>query len=751
MLQRKQRYATRVEKNPTTEAIISDSKNTTRYNRQAKSKLFLEYIHGGETGAIYGAWDFLTRHANHELLQNLIIGHKNGKFVSELTSKMKSNVDGPSATEQALATKYLCQLSRRKYQYMCAVQKSVPTNEGPLTSVSHKELDAHAKAIDIGEVHLIPGVCGVSRTLASLTHDIIKLAYDKADEPLIWFKGNVNHFVVEFSDDGAPESKEHTMDIGSLALWNVGKRIRSRDYHHILHMLTASEKDPVCERLWLQYAEAMAIVEGNVMHINGNTVTIEFQPSADQSWQHWAGNTVSAAATYPSPYANVHKSETSKIGGTIGHSESDTWTPPTMKSIESEVAKVAAFLATLASDLSDDRRHDRLLEYLADTGIRQLGPPRIAMYAERLRPEPLHLEINNWIHLLYVIYIEAIRRNVYSIFLSVLKSKNGCDLGNVASRVHEHYSDAKVRHNKLPVRMIGSQCIKLAQNVHSLVDTLKIENEQGPQIVKRLAIGKICQALRDIGTLMNKVNVNESYPVQLSCLCTKFFNLYALFVKESCQSTVWTLGYALPYHARLLHSKYGVGYGILSMQGKESKHAQIKQELRNQSNRSQQQNENGKWFQLMRSHYIRTMYLPYHFPVPSVYHSHFQSRVKLQPEGSFCTCSRPLNDDQMFCEFCISSLGVVECALEGKLTEAMLAILMPLCCPDCGDRFPDKVQLNQHANTHLEPAKQPMLQINPSTLKVAELRKMLQDQGLSDVGSRAILCKRLNAAMTKNI
>lgn len=53
----------------------------------------------------------------------------------------------------------------------------------------------------------------------------------------------INHFVVEFSDDGMQESSQRTMTIGTLSLWNYGNRICSRDFHYILHMLSASAKD----------------------------------------------------------------------------------------------------------------------------------------------------------------------------------------------------------------------------------------------------------------------------------------------------------------------------------------------------------------------------------------------------------------------------------------------------------------------------------------------------------------------------
>ena len=98
--------------------------------------------------------------------------------------------------------------------------------------------------------------------------------------------------------------------------------------------------------------------------------------------------------------------------------------------------------------------------------------------------------------------------------------------------------------------------------------------------------------------------------------CEMYFNLFSLFFNESCNSTVWTLGYALPYHCQLIFNEYKIGYGILSMQGKESKHSAIKQELRIGTNRSTSLQNNSKWHQIMRSSFVRNFYLPYHFPIP---------------------------------------------------------------------------------------------------------------------------------------
>ena len=92
---------------------------------------------------------------------------------------------------------------------------------------------------------------------------------------LLWFNDIENHFVFEFSDDGAPESRDVSMTIGSITSWNFGNRVRSREFHYPLHTLSASEKDEVCSDLWKQHSEEMALLECSVLNINGQQVTVE--------------------------------------------------------------------------------------------------------------------------------------------------------------------------------------------------------------------------------------------------------------------------------------------------------------------------------------------------------------------------------------------------------------------------------------------------------------------------------------------
>ena len=430
-------------------------------------------------------------------------------------------------------------------------------------SVSHRAVDCFVKTLDIGEVHQIPGYSGVARTVTALTTMIadLNLAVPSLNKNLVWFNGNTNHFVVEFSDDGAPESKEVTMTIVTITLWNFRNRVRSREYHYPLHLISTTEKDSICENLWKQHADEMALIESNVVMINGEKITFEFQPSADQAWQCWAANCLPSSATFPSPYANVHKNDLKKIDGSISKTEWSTWRVPTMDIRNKEIEELEKFRNGLKKGTSPEVIHKKELAFMTDNGLRQLGEPRIGIFADRIRPESLHLEINNWQHVLDLIYKEAVRRRRFEEFVEVLQNpvkdseKLGCGLKFIGMKIREHYNVESSRFKKLETRLIGAQAISLVFIVYSfrLIDQLITENESETQVLKRLALAKMCENLRDIGSQINRVVVeNESYPEQVKILCRNYFNLFSLFFPESCQSTVWTMGYVLPYHVEQL-------------------------------------------------------------------------------------------------------------------------------------------------------------------------------------------------------
>ena len=135
---------------------------------------------------------------------------------------------------------------------------------------------------------------------------------------------------------------------------------------------------------------------------------------------------------------------------------------------------------------------------MADNALRQLGEPRINIFADRQRPEPLHLEINNWEHAVNLLYQECVRRNLVDELIIKLKTKiddGGCGLKSVSDNIKEHFRSEKTRFNVLSNRLIGAQAIRMAKFGLRVVDILKCESESDMQKFKRVSISNIFETL----------------------------------------------------------------------------------------------------------------------------------------------------------------------------------------------------------------------------------------------------------------
>ena len=71
---------------------------------------------------------------------------------------------------------------------------------------------------------------------------------------------------------------------------------------------------------------------------------------------------------------------------------------------------------------------------------------------------------------------------------------------------------------------------------------------------------------------MNRIHVAPTYPRELSDICNLYFHLFVSFYKHLCNSTVWALGYVVPYHADLLYQnkKNCVWHIIYARQGSQT-------------------------------------------------------------------------------------------------------------------------------------------------------------------------------------
>ena len=146
--------------------------------------------------------------------------------------------------------------------------------------------------------------------------------------------------------------------------------------------------------------------------------------------------------------------------------------------------------------MSDVAKHVRKLQYMADKGMRQLGPPRIGVFADRQRPEPLYCETNAWQQFLNIVYQESVQRSLFDRFVPVLAAPvtvapvpqpvledqqetpvAGCGLVFLVHSIKEHYKDEKTKFNNISTWLKGDQAIAIARYGYRLVDCLEFPEE----------------------------------------------------------------------------------------------------------------------------------------------------------------------------------------------------------------------------------------------------------------------------------
>ena len=287
------------------------------------------------------------------------------------------------------------------------------------------------------------------------------------------------------------------------------------------------------------------------------------------------------------------------------------------------------------------------------------------------------------------------------------ESKLGVGLPAVAKKIAEHFDKESTRHHKLnsSCRLIGEQAISLARYSFRLVDALKKEGEASAQKCKRLVIGRLCQLLRDMGSIFNEIETNQAELTLLRELGQQFYNLHVLFLgRESLTNSVWTVSHAIPYFAQELYDTYKIGFGILSMQGKESNNAGTKEALAH-SNRSSAEEGPNKWRQVFVSEYVRSFYIPELEPHPDKYKPHFISRIPdFCAANDHCECGREYSENEVnFCTICDDEFMtyVNDSAAQGKIHEGLIEIFQPYACSTCEKRYITAALLDEHCKMHV--------------------------------------------------
>ena len=129
---------------------------------------------------------------------------------------------------------------------------------------------------------------------------------------------------------------------------------------------------------------------------------------------------------------------------------------------------------------------------------------------------------------------------------------------------------------------------------------------------------------------------------------------------EGVNPTVWTLGYAIPYHTNQLLEKLGCVFGLNSMHGREAKHVKLAKYVENTCNVKKSM----RWWIVFRHEFVCLLWLREMDPYSVSYRqekkkgcdSYIPNRVK-DNDTRFCYCGFPkLNANDEGCTVCTGSV-----------------------------------------------------------------------------------------------
>ena len=492
------------------------------------------------------------------------------------------------------------------------------------------------------------------------------------------------HFKEAIGADGAPFGKDDEATTWLLSFINVGEQIVSHNENFLLAGANCSESHVVMKLYAKKLVSDIAYVESKRYTVAGYPVQFKFKlvPS-DMKWLATFAGELSNAAHYFSSFANVHDGNKYTVNGAIGESEEFTWQPWNYNDRLTVAARVKAKENELnATRLAPSTKRSKLTQFIKDQKSRQECEPIIAHLVDFAFAEPLHNSNNAWQYIHSILLEEAISRSnipVTGVDLStlpdetplkkfVLSIKNDVGASRLYKKIKKWLKEG--RKKKFEYRFTGKETKCFCHKFMFLIDSLRRENDMGPESLRLMSVAFAALQLRDAVSKFSRVETNAAICQELKVHCQLFFNTCSLLMK-SVNPTVWTVRYAIPFHNAALFREFGFGLGINTMQGREAKHVTLSSFARHATLST-------RWSLVMRHEYISSIWLrkidPFHFRYAKCKDKYIPKEAHL-PE--FCYCGFKLDENETKCLYCSSSLyeAVSRTAQKGELDDEICNML----------------------------------------------------------------------------
>lgn len=579
----------------------------------------------------------------------------------------------------------------------CEVPKILP----------YKTLMAFIRSIDIGEVlslenlaakYCVEAFPGVYRPLKPFLLKLadLYLVMDSKSPCLHWFNGEKGVLYVAVGADGAPFGKDDTATAYLVSLLNILNRVQSCHDNHLLMGANCAEDTQLMKKYSEHLMREMEEIEGKKLTTaQGNQVEFRFELiPADMKWVSCMSGELNNCAVYFSPFANVNQTDKTTIGGSIGGSGA-TWQPWDYQKRLETAKKVQLWKSKLRDP--DGKQRSEVTKFIAKEKSRQEFVPPLGKYVNCFKAEPLHNTNNAWQHWFLALLTVVMQytnqaqlkaatvisdlpiTSPLALFLKCLHENVKC--GRLCNSFQRWFSEKRKKGIQFSYRFTGLESKKISWNFASLIqEVLKIANLSQNSIVKLHALALAGLNLRDSAAIYSRVEVNKQQIENLKIICQHYFTTNCLLL-SGVNPTVWTIGYAIPYHTAQLFEKIGFGLGLNSMQGREAKHVKLAKYVENTCNVKKSM----RWWIVFRHEFVCLLWLremdpfsvSYRQEKRNVCESYIPKRVK-NSDDRFCYCGlQKASPNDNGCTICASNLMqlVKQSVVSGKVKPELKQLL----------------------------------------------------------------------------
>lgn len=493
-----------------------------------------------------------------------------------------------------------------------------------------------------------------------------------------------NHFRIAIGADGAPFGKDDEATAWLLSFLNSGERIASVNENFILCGANCSESHPAMLRYAEKLISDLTSIEKSTYILPGSKTKVKFSVElvpSDMKWVSTFSGELSNAAHYFSPFGNVSEDDKCIVNGSLGPGDDCTWKPWVYAERLAVASKVNAKKEELAqSKLAESTKRTKLLAYIKSLKSRQEFVPYLQQLVDKVYAEPLHCANNAW-------------QQLHEIMLSHANDKSGlpstftdpsklpeCPLASHlatlkeirASRLYKKVRKwiSQGRKGSLSYRFTGKETKLLSQKFMCLVKAISSQQDTPLQCLMVNTFAFVGLQLRNATSRFTRICIDATVLQELKNSCRNYFNACSILL-DKVTPTVWTVGYAIPFHAELLFKKFGFGLGINSMQGREAKHIRISQFSKHATLTT-------RWTSVLKHDYVTSVWLRKQDPSTVEYH---KCKEIYEPKETnahgFCCCGQQTKPGSHKCELCSSDIfsAIERTATSGRLDPEISCIL----------------------------------------------------------------------------